>query len=132
MDLKEFVGTCLEQVIEGIQDAQKQTLGSGAEINVPPDMESDLNTIHNGKRQLQQVEFDVALTRQNETGGGIEVAVPAVANLGFFGRRTSKDGSVSRIRFSVGVAFPPSPVVASRSQPKLLVADRVVDQEENH
>lgn len=112
MDLKEFVGQALADIVQGVLDAQ-QTLGAnGKHIN--PEL-STLQGTHekHGKlvsiqgQLVQTVEFDVAVTATEGTGtkGGIGV-VAGVFKLGSQGQSTAETSAASRIKFSVPVTLP--------------------------
>lgn len=112
MDLKEFIGLALSDIVQGVLEAQ-QTLGkNGKYIN--PELSTQQGTHEeNGNlvsiqgQLVQTVEFDIAVTATKGTGtkGGIGV-VAGVFALGSQGQSSAENSSVSRIKFSVPVTLP--------------------------
>jgi hypothetical protein len=95
MDIKTFVAESLQQIIEGVEQTQKQFSGG-------------INSTH-GRTNLEaisQVEFDIAVTIEqgSTTKGGIAIFGGAFG-LGSQGASSKNDSSVSRIKFSVPVSF---------------------------
>ena len=115
MELKDFVAQTLTQIIAGVKDSQVTAKGLGAEVN------PRLNTSYTeagkqgflsiGNGYAPVVQFDVALTVTEGTGtkGGIGVFA-GVVNLGSSGQSTSESSSVSRVKFSVPLVLPKSPL----------------------
>ena len=122
MELQEFVTTALKQIVDGVRDAQSSISGDG-EIN--PHLwshgrkEAASHGIleSTGGKWVHLVEFDVAVTAGEATGnrGGIGVVVGAVA-LGSQRTANAESSTVSRIKFSVPVAYPRSTTGAHASQ----------------
>ena len=112
MSLQDFVSETLKQVIGGIIVAQDFVKDKGAYIN-PSHLSAtgagrDKRLFHSETGTFPDVfEFDVAVTTVKGTGtqGGIGVFVGAIA-VGSQGKSESSSSSVSRIKFSVPVAFP--------------------------
>ena len=112
MDLREFVGQALSQVIEGVLDAQKALGQAGKFIN--PELSTQQGPLqkqgHHVSIQgqlMQSIEFDVAVTATEGTGtkGGI-VVVAGMFALGSQGQSTAESSVVSRIKFAVPVTLP--------------------------
>ncbi len=101
MDLQEFVSQTLVQIIQGVKDAQQEARKHGGKVN--PDQS---HSPFPGK-DIQNVEFDVALTVTEGTGtkGGMGLVVGPLA-LGTQGESKAQNSSVSRVRFSVPVRLP--------------------------
>jgi hypothetical protein len=97
MDIKTFVSESLDQIIRGVEHAQSQNEASS--IN------STFGKSFVTERQID-VEFDIAVTLESgsESKGGIAVFGGAV-NLGTQGKSNKSDITVSRIKFSVPIAF---------------------------
>ena len=97
MDIKTFVSESLTQIIQGIEQAQ--TANRDSVIN--PVCGSSVV-----KEKESQIEFDIAVTLEKgtESKGGIAVLAGAI-NLGSQGKTNKSDMTVSRIKFSVPVAF---------------------------
>jgi chemotaxis protein CheY-P-specific phosphatase CheC len=111
MELQQFVSEALKQIVSGISDAQKEMVGIKAFIN-PPDpryygVSSQGCHLQYGDSVVQNIEFDVAVTTSEgkETKGGIGIFVGSVG-VGTQGKSDSSSMSVSRIKFSVPIAFP--------------------------
>lgn len=109
MDLRTFITKTLVDIANGVADAQRDpvgkiarfnpgTKGSGTELNVQPD----------GRWQIQNVEFDVAVTVAESSGkdGGGGVNVAAIFSFGGKVESASSREAFSRIRFSLPVALP--------------------------
>jgi hypothetical protein len=96
MKLDEFISETLNQVIEGVAQAQKACSASNAVI-----------ADRSGSVETTQVEFDVALTVESgtKTKGGIGV-VTGIVSLGSSGQSDNTKTAVNRIKFSVPVVLP--------------------------
>lgn len=113
MKLDDFISEALIEIVNGIKRAQKNTEGTGARINpkgymVPQSkLEGQKWNAKNGDT-TETVEFDIAVTTTEgtETKGGIGVFVGAVG-LGSQGRSEAQNSSVTKIKFSVPIIFPP-------------------------
>lgn len=120
MELKDFIATSLKSIIEGVIEAQRYAASVGGFINPPDAGASSISKANSGAKRYAEIpgmdiyyyeihpmEFDIAVTVIDSAGnkGGLGV-VMAVAAIG--GQRTSEKSteSVSRIRFTVPVAFP--------------------------
>ena len=106
MQLDEFVKTSLEQIVSGVQQAQKTAEAMGATIN-PSVRSSASGRMHSNGTLIQDVEFDVAVTT-TETGGsnaGLRVGWASVG-AGVEGRSSKENSAVSRIKFVVPVGLP--------------------------
>lgn len=112
VSLKDFVSETLKQVIGGVVDAQDYAKDRGAYVNP-----SHLHASGSGREKRlfhsetstypESVNFDVAVTtlKGTETQGGVGIFVGPIA-LGSKGQSESSSSSLSRIKFSVLVAFP--------------------------
>ena len=111
MNLKDFVAESLREIIDGVVEGQKHGKLSEAIINPPPTyliQQGQVLTDHATGVQIQMIDFDVAVTVREgtSTSGGMGLVVGPVA-LGTKGKSDAASESVSRIRFTVPVAFPP-------------------------
>ncbi|MCB2026520.1 MAG: hypothetical protein KDG56_17240, partial [Ottowia sp.] len=86
MDLKDFVGQALSDIVEAVLDAQTRLGTNGRYIN--PELSTQQGPLEKqGKlvsiqgQLVQTVEFDIAVTATSGTGtkGGIGVVVGAIA-----------------------------------------------------
>ena len=108
MNLQDFVKTALVDIVVGVANANAELKQHGSEAGSIPvygDVKG-LRTDNNGK-QIQTVEFDVALadSSSTDTKGGIGVLLGAV-NLGSHGASRGESSSTSRIKFSVPLVLP--------------------------
>ena len=111
MDLKDFVTSTITQIVEGIIEAQKELTPKKAYVN-PPGNEfygAPIKKPYLGVNNSfsNDIEFDVAITilEGKQTKGGIGVFAGAVA-LGTQGKSDTTNTSISRIKFTIPVAFP--------------------------
>jgi len=98
MELEEFITESLKQIMTGVTKAQEDPANTGI-----------INAIKPGGglyAPVKEIEFDVAVTVSQEQGtkGGIGIFVGDVG-VGAKGQSQSSNTSVSRIKFSVPVAF---------------------------
>lgn len=112
MELKEFIGQALAEIVQGVLDAQAALGENGKYIN--PELSTQQGPLERqGKlvsiqgQLVQTVEFDVAVTATEAKGtkGGIGVVVGAIA-LGSQGQSSAETSAVSRIKFSIPVTLP--------------------------
>ena len=111
MELKEFVTEALLQIAGGIEAAQTklQEGGSGARINTSVIRDDSGTLVTGGRRNsVEFVEFDVAILANSgtETKAGVGLTVASLLNLTAGGRSNQSQGTESRIKFKVPVAFP--------------------------
>jgi hypothetical protein len=112
VELKDFIKETLQQIVEGVVAAQKQTAQNGAAIspaNVVYKEDGQWNTFRDGVPQ--DVEFDVGLTSTGKRGTseGVGVFLGSI-NLGKKNESGSEHIAVTRVKFSVTVLFPSAPV----------------------
>jgi hypothetical protein len=111
MELKQFVTEALLQIAGGIEDAQTrlQEAGSAARINTSVTKDDCGNLVTGGRRHsVEFVEFDVAILANSgtETKAGVGLTVASLLNLTAGGKSNQSQGTESRIKFKVPVAFP--------------------------
>jgi hypothetical protein len=99
MDLQTFVRDSLVQIINGVREAQAKEGELGDRINPKQ-----------GGWKIQDVEFDVALTVEKKTGGGLKVVAGVFGGEGGHHREQSE---VSRVKFVVPLVLP----IAGKEQP---------------
>jgi len=115
MELQQFVTTALKQIVDGVTEAQEAMEGDG-EVN--PHLWNQLRAEaakhgileSNAGKWVHMVEFDVAVTAGESSGkkGGIGVMVGSVG-IGSQRAQNTESTTVSRLRFSIPVAYPRSP-----------------------
>lgn len=112
MDLKEFVGQALSDIVQGVINAQSLLGENGKYIN--PQLSTKQGRLEPQGRLvsiqgqlMQTVEFDVAVTATEAKGtkGGIGVVVGTLA-LGTHAQKSAESSAVSRIKFTVPVSLP--------------------------
>jgi hypothetical protein len=111
MELKEFVTEALLQIAGGIEAAQNklQEAGSAARINTSVTRDESGSLVTGGRRHsVEFVEFDVAILANSgtETKAGVGLTVASLLNLSAGGRSNQSQGTESRIKFKVPVAYP--------------------------
>jgi hypothetical protein len=103
MDLKDFVAASLQQILEGIKQAQATAEGSN--INAEgAGIPSGKNAYSGGSYgTFTLVEFDVAVSAETSGKGGANLKV---FGAGFEGGGEHKSGTANRISFAVPVRLP--------------------------
>lgn len=104
MELKDFVSNALCDIIDGIKNAQEKTVGSGAVINpFPATPLGGRAPNYVSYAKYQPINFDLAVTINNKSGGGVGIDVFG-ASIG--GKLNNEESTISRISFSIDVQFP--------------------------
>ncbi|HGM6069580.1 TPA: hypothetical protein ACKP39_003286 [Stenotrophomonas maltophilia] len=114
MELKDFVTEALLQISGGIEDAQRRLREGGSTTRINTSMtKDDAGTLVTGGRRhsIEYVEFDVAILANSgtETKAGIGLTVASLLNLSAGGKSNESEGTESRIKFRIPVAFPKHP-----------------------
>jgi hypothetical protein len=115
MELKNFVRSVIIELVTGLKEANEAVKDSGALVNpahVFP-LKEDFGhlfghiTKYQVERAVHKIDFDVAVTasEEKETKGGIGIAV-ATLGIGASGKSDTAQSTMSRIRFSVPIAYP--------------------------
>jgi hypothetical protein len=114
MELDIFITETLKSVIKGIKESQDFAKENGARINPHLHSSNILNSQQitfygreEGARLLSEINFDIAISSSNEQENGLKGGIN-VLSVNFGGNLSDKDSkeTVSRIKFSVNVAFP--------------------------
>jgi len=109
--LEDFVADGLSQIVKGVKRAQEEVKGTGAVISPQMRTTTDSSSVGQaeglGGQPCYKVQFDVAITVNEETGtsGGIGVAAGIFA-LGSKGQSSDAFANTSRIQFSIPVVLP--------------------------
>ena|SRR6185369_13957033 len=126
MDLKDFVATTLEDLVQGMIEAQKRVASTGAHINPGNLMRNTQETgtaaiwDNRTNNYARTVAFDIALTVEEGTATNGKVGVAAgIFSLGAGGNSDNRQVAVNRVQFSVPVLFPSSDLPAAARQMKL-------------
>ncbi len=121
MELSEFVEKSLNQIIDGVINAQKYAQEKGASVNpFGLDWKQEVrgqnlivNTRIDQEFELipQMIDFDVAVTvtEGGETKAGIGVFAGAIG-IGTQAKIDDTNTKVSRIKFTIPVTFPPQKI----------------------
>ncbi len=108
MELKRFVSSSLQQIFEGIAEAQKSVPDGGKICPVIKRQTGiDSTPMSTDGIPVEFFEFDVAVSVDESSGkdGSISIAFGAL-KLGGSGNTATGNETVSRIKFRVPVQFP--------------------------
>lgn len=110
MELKKFVSQALQDIVDGVSDAQISLGLRGQHVNPQRSNSgpsSMLGKTSVGGLTIQEVMFDVAVTAVEKEGskGGIGVLAGAF-NLGAQAQASTENAAVSRIKFTVPITLP--------------------------
>ncbi len=113
MDLKEFISTTLQNIIDGVEDAKEKYKDGGSMVCAPSGggPQEHLNIRLDARyRYHQSVEFDLAVSSSKEnsiSGAGNTKAGISVLDFSgnINGSRTSKSNTTNRIKFTVPIAL---------------------------
>lgn len=101
MDLKSFVKAALNDVMDAVQETIEERKVSGRHGYINP------KTHDPDEMEIDTIKFDIAISVINETqgklGGGLEVVG---VKIGADGNHKHESSNVSRIEFTLGVAWP--------------------------
>lgn len=109
MELKEFVTDVLQQITDGVVDAQKRGVFVNPRKKHHGVKQSFYYTIdgENYEESLQTVDFEVGLTNEEGSGGGkIGVSLASIISFDVNGGGKTSNSSVTRIRFSIPMLLP--------------------------
>jgi len=109
MNLDEFIKLTLSQIVNGVDDASRESKGKIApEIGMGDEDPKILRTMDDN-RGVFLIEFDIALVAsdKSEGGGSAEVSVYVVTAKGEKSK-TTESSSIHRVKFSVPVSYGPS------------------------
>ena len=112
MELSTFITETLNSITKGIKDSQPFALENGAIVNPilhPADKASDLLVLLKnveGARPVTKVDFDISVTVESSTSGGIKGGINVYAiSLSAKKADNEKSESISRIKFSINTVF---------------------------
>ena len=116
MELKTFVATALQEIVEGIREAQASQYGAFVapiSLGVKGAVPEGRGLSHAGRLVVTVVEFDVAVTAAStgtsQGGGRLKIAAFGMGvRAGVEGTEQSHDETVSRLQFSVPLLMPPN------------------------
>ena len=109
MELKDFIKQTIEQIVDGVVEAQAKINDKGAIIN-PVNFPYTKDGKHNHSRYSlpQDIEFDIGLTYTEKNGSiqGIGVFLGSI-NLGKKNDESLEAVAVSKVKFTIPLALPP-------------------------
>lgn len=109
MELKDFIKQTIEQIIEGVVEAQSAIHKHGADIN-PINFTYTKDGKHNHSKYSlpQDILFDIGLTstEKNGTTEGIGVFLGSIG-LGKRNEGSLEAVAITKVKFSVPLALPP-------------------------
>lgn len=113
MELRDFVGNALVQMIQGVKDAQQKVSEDGALVNprvveVRGRGDQQGGLIANNGESIRDVQFDIVVTVSEDAGAEhIDVARLGSLEVSVSGEQAVPGNAVNRIRFRVPVSLPP-------------------------
>lgn len=124
IELREFLAETINQIIDGISDAQRHAKSEGAVIN--PSVTSSAHEIvsdERGVRNLrlvQKIEIDVAIETYTSDKGKVGIGVlSSVFGLGAQVQSEASGSKLHRIRFSVPVLLPEQSSILKKKNTKV-------------
>lgn len=101
MDLQKFITETLNQIIDGVANAQETAKQKGAYIN------GVVNYAPGVLPLPSEIEFDIAVatTESQNIQGGIGIFV-ADAGIGYKANKENAGNAISRIKFTISVILP--------------------------
>jgi len=119
MELKDFVKATLEQIVEGVVNAQDSIKPHGASIN-PTSLRYTKDGQNNNfdHAMPQDVVFDVGLTSTDKSGSseGIGVFLGSI-NLGKKNNTGSESVAITKVKFTVPLVLPPGKDMKASRKP---------------
>ncbi|WP_103258748.1 trypco2 family protein [Tabrizicola aquatica] len=121
MDLKDFIKETVKAITEAAHELKSELADVGAIVN-PPTNGSRADTYKSAGagdilRRVQNIEFDVALTTTSSVAAGGKAGLKIfVVEASGDAAHTKANEEVSRIKFSIPIALPPSDEEAMNRQ----------------
>ena len=109
MELKDFIKQTIEQIVDGVVEAQTNIKDKGANIN-PVNFPYTKDGKHNHSKYSipQEVIFDIGLTSTEKNGSSERIGVfLGSINLGKKNNDSTEAVAVTKVRFSVPLSLPP-------------------------
>ncbi|MCV6591969.1 MAG: hypothetical protein OIF48_03385, partial [Silicimonas sp.] len=110
MDLKEFIKETISAIVTASAEIAEEHESAGVLVSPPLTGSErdvfDANSTAPPYRRVNIVEFDVAVTASQETGGGGKAGLKIFSvEAGVDGSHASRNEAVSRVKFSVPIAL---------------------------
>jgi len=103
MELREFISKTVEDIIGGVQDAQKKV----PEGCVVPAIKQTFEAVQHGVSEFQAVEFEVTVRADERAGSEARLSVvAAVVGGGVKGESGKSGGHAATLRFRIPVRLP--------------------------
>ena len=117
MNLKEFVRQSLNEIAEGVAEAQKVDTGAVVNPGIHTSNRANMEVLKTSQRlfdstdgsPIETVEFDVAVSVEEgtESGGALQAGIKVLGlHAGISGGSDSRNSTVSRIKFNVLMKLP--------------------------
>jgi len=105
MELKEFVAETLIAIHDGIANAITKLSEAGGRGTIVPCWIDDEE---GWKANVEKVEFDIAVTTSDKTGGTIKGGgkIYLVANIGGEAAKSHEKSFANKVKFSIPMVFP--------------------------
>ena len=117
MELKDFVKETLTQIAAGIDESLETVRESGGYVNPATTINSSVtDSSHFSSmkfgRNVFLIDFDVAVTVEEETGTNAEakLKVASLLSLGAGGESGNRSSATNRISFKIPLALPVDPI----------------------
>jgi hypothetical protein len=103
MELRTFISQTLQDIVGGVQDAQK-SVPIGA---VVPSIKTTFQAVEHGISEIQAVDFEVTVRADERAGSEAKLSVvAAVVGGGVKGERGKSGGHAATLRFKIPVRLP--------------------------
>jgi len=118
MELKEFIKETILDIALAINDANKEAIEKGIDLLVNPfplfehskgytETYKDTNGTQTDRKRVEMIDFDVAVTSSNTSGGELGSSISIAGfKVGAGGEISDGLENVSRIKFQIPVSFP--------------------------
>lgn len=101
MELKDFIKIAVNEVMDAIEEVNLERGASGKKGQLNPKI------VNSEEFELDTIEFDVAVTIGDKKSGNAEGGINVLgAKLGAGGKVEKEASNASRVKFSLGVAWP--------------------------
>ncbi len=105
MELRTFVKQALIDIVQGIEDAQKETV----EGTIVPRTSIDRPWLEMGFTKIQIIDFEIAVRIEESTGKDAKIGVVSgIFNSGVSGKTSNDKSHESMIRLKIPVQYPTS------------------------
>ncbi|AIF98281.1 hypothetical protein [Alteromonas australica] len=131
MELKDFVQESLLSIIDAVHDAQDKAMEKGAIINPggltrgTQNLEANSVWDNTTNNYARNVNFDIAITAEDQAKGGAKIKVlSGLLGGDVGGEKSSKNSIASRIQFNVPILLPSINVEDDEARAKSIVVSK--------